>query len=300
MNTRLIKLTLVAISFLSFVQADDDIFDTSLEDLMSLESELKVDVGSRSGAKNFLSSPSPIDVITSKQIQHSGLTSLSDILRYFIAGFNAPETSIADGSDHIRAFTLRGMSPDQVLVLLNGKRVHTSALLHVNGTIGRGSSNVDLDTIVPSSIERVEILRDGAAAQYGSDAIAGVINIILKGAHKNNYFSIYSAQRVEGDGLQVSVDSFTTMPLKYDGFLNLSMQIKKQNQTNRAGNDKRLNPPAITSHVGIPDSNNYLATINIEAPQTDGITLYANGLLTIETLKLEHFLAHQIMTQIQR
>lgn len=97
-----------------------------------------------------------------------------------IPSYNAPQPSIADGTDHVRPATLRGLGPDQVLVLVNGKRRHTSALVHVNGTVGRGSTGVDLNAIPASAIERVEVLRDGAAAQYGSDAISGVINIILK------------------------------------------------------------------------------------------------------------------------
>jgi len=263
--------------FWSLACAEDELFDDSLEDLMSIESEVKVDVGSRSGAKDFLNTPSPVDVITATQIQHSGLTSLTDILRYFIADFNAPETSIADGSDHVRAFTLRGMSPDQVLVLLNGKRVHTSALLHVNGTIGRGSSNVDLDTINPLAIQRIEVLRDGAAAQYGSDAIAGVINIILKGAHAQNVVTAHTGVRKEGDGEVVDVNSFFSYPLKYDGFINTSFEAKKQNATNRAGLDHRVSPPEITSRVGLPESQNFLATLNAELPTKGSITYYTRA-----------------------
>ena len=94
--------------------------------------------------------------------------------------FNFPRPTITDGTDTVRPATLRGLGPDQVLVLINGKRRHQSALVHINGSIGRGSTGVDLNAIPVSAIEHIEILRDGAAAQYGSDAIAGVINIVLK------------------------------------------------------------------------------------------------------------------------
>ena len=275
--SKIVVINLLVIS--STLYAEEDIFDDSLEDLLSMETELKADLGSRSGSKNFLDSPVPLDVITYKQIERSGLTSLTDILRYFVAGFNAPETSIADGSDHIRTFTLRGMKPDQILVLINGKRLHTSALLNVNGTIGRGSSNVDLDTIAPISIEKIEILRDGAAAQYGSDAIAGVINIILKkGEHKNS-ISAHYGQRKEGDGKALVTDAFITTSLPYDGFINISLQAKQQEQTNRAGYDNRLDIPAITSHVGIADSSNYLALLNSEIPLKNSMVLYTNALV---------------------
>jgi iron complex outermembrane receptor protein len=267
----LIKLTLFfTFATMNLLLASDDMSKDSLEDIMNMESELKADIGSRSGSRSFLDSNSPIDIITSKQIEKSGLTSLTDVLRYFIAGFNAPETSVADGSDHIRAFTLRGMSPDQILVLVNGKRLHTSALLHVNGTIGRGSSGVDLDTIALSAIEKVEILRDGAAAQYGSDAISGVINIILKGMGQKNSISVHSGKRKSGDGTQLSVDTFISKPLKYDGFINLTLQAKNQEQTNHAGKGK--------THVGIPDSKNFLALLNIEMPQENNTNIYANAL----------------------
>jgi len=290
MNKLLNKITLSTLLIISqTVQADDDIFNESLEDLLSTETELKADIGSRNGATNILESRSPIDVITHQQIQTSNLTSLTDILRYFVAGFNAPETSVADGSDHIRTFTLRGMAPDQILVLLNGKRVHTSALLHVNGTIGRGSSNVDLDTIIPSSIEKIEILRDGAAAQYGSDAIAGVINIILKGANNKNIFAIHSGKRVKGDGENVVADSFITIPLRYDGFVNLSLQMKSQKPTNRAGEDKRLKNPRVTTHVGIPDSQNFLATLNTEIAQFNNLLIYSNATLNYRDSKASAF-----------
>ena len=260
------------------VHAADDLSSSSLEDIMNLDSELKADVGSRSGAKNFLDSNAPVDVVTFKQIEHSGLTSLSDVLRYFVAGFNTPETSVADGTDHIRTFTLRGMSPDQVLVLINGKRVHTSALLHVNGTIGRGSSNVDLDTIAISSIEKIEILRDGAAAQYGSDAISGVINIILKGIGHNDSLNIHSGIRKNGDGLQIQADTFISSPLKYDGFINFTLSARKQEQTNRTGEDIRLSPPSKETHVGIPDSSSYSAVLNAEIPQSNNVNIYTNAI----------------------
>ena len=230
----------VLISFLLVgfsVQAKENIYDKSMEDILSMESELKAEIGSREGARNYLDSNTPVDVITYKQIENSGLTSLTDVLRYFVAGFNAPETSIADGSDHVRAFTLRGMAPDQVLVLINGKRVHTSALLHVNGVIGRGSSHVDLDTIALGAIDRVEILRDGAAAQYGSDAISGVINIILKGMGHKSSVSAHYGQRSKGDGQKVEAEAFVATALKNDGFLNVTMETIGQEKTQRAGKD---------------------------------------------------------------
>lgn len=261
---------------LSPLFGEENLKDMSLADMLELETELTADVGSRSGAVSALCNSSPTDVITAKEIAATGINSLTDLLRYFIAGFNAPETSVADGTDHVRVFTLRGMSPDQVLVLLNGKRVHTSALLNVNGTIGRGSSGVDLDTIAVGAIEKIEILRDGAAAQYGSDAISGVINIILKGANQENKFSAHAGERKKGDGKQLFSSLFLTKELPYDGFINTTIEFKKQNKTQRAGEDRRPDAPDFSTHVGIPDATNILALINAEVELQDATTLYTD------------------------
>ncbi|MFN3596466.1 MAG: TonB-dependent receptor [Rubricoccaceae bacterium] len=137
-------------------------------------------LGTRRTDRTVLESAVPIDVISATEIQQSGFTQTVQMLQALVPSYNAPRPSIADGTDSMRPATLRGLGPDQVLVLVNGKRRHTSALVHVNGTVGRGSTGVDLNAIPPSAIERIEVLRDGAAAQYGSDAIAGVINIVLK------------------------------------------------------------------------------------------------------------------------
>src|SRR5205085_2770365 len=137
-------------------------------------------VGTRSHDRTVLNSPVPVDVLTPTEIRATGQVETSQIIQALAPSFNFPRPTIADGTDHVRPSTLRGLGPDQVLVLVNGKCRHTSALVNVNGTVGRGSTGVDLNAIPASAFERIEILRDGAAAQYGSDAIAGVINIILK------------------------------------------------------------------------------------------------------------------------
>ncbi|MDP8208580.1 MAG: TonB-dependent receptor [Candidatus Electryonea clarkiae] len=137
-------------------------------------------IGTRRIDRSVVDSPVPIDIVTSHEIRSSGLTQTTDIIQMLVPSFNAPKPAIRDGSDHVRPATLRGLGPDQVLILVNGKRRHTSALVHVNGSVGRGSTGVDMNAIPASSIDRIEVLRDGAAAQYGSDAIAGVINIVLK------------------------------------------------------------------------------------------------------------------------
>jgi iron complex outermembrane recepter protein len=136
--------------------------------------------GTRRTDRTVADSPVPIDVIGGEQLAQQGYTDTNRILNQLVPSFNFPQPSITDGTDALRPATLRGLSPDQTLVLVNGKRRHPSALLNLNGSVGRGSAAVDLNTIPPLAIERIEVLRDGAASQYGSDAIAGVINIQLK------------------------------------------------------------------------------------------------------------------------
>lgn len=274
---------------LNILYASDE---SELEELLLTPTELKADVGSRSGSKNALATNTPVDVIVSEQIEKTGLTSLVDVIRYFVAGFNAPEfSSMADGSDHVRAYTLRGMNPDQILVLVNGKRVRTSALLHVNGTIGRGSSNVDLDTISVNSIEKIEILRDGAAAQYGSDAIAGVINIILKGLGHKNSVSAHSGIRGHGDGATFGADTFVSLPMKYDGFTNFAFSAETKGYTDNSGIDSRagVTPVRNTTKLGTPELQNYKAALNLELPQDNDVILYSNAILNYRDSKATAF-----------
>ena len=144
--------------------------------------------GSRNPNRVATESTVPVDVIDVKELARVGpQVNLNQILNYVAPSFTSNTQTISDGTDHIDPASLRGLGPDQVLVLINGKRRHTSSLVNVNGTFGRGSVGTDLNAIPAASIQRVEVLRDGAAAQYGSDAIAGVINIILnKGSGELN------------------------------------------------------------------------------------------------------------------
>ena len=137
-------------------------------------------VGSRNPNRTATESTVPVDVIDMKELNNvAPQVNLNQILNYVAPSFTSNTQTISDGTDHIDPASLRGLGPDQVLVLINGKRRHTSSLINVNGTFGRGSVGTDLNAIPASAIQRIEVLRDGAAAQYGSDAIAGVINIVL-------------------------------------------------------------------------------------------------------------------------
>ena len=154
-------------------------FDVTLASGVSLN-EIVV-VGSRNPNRTAVDTAVPVDVIDVNELVTAGpQVNLNQILNYVAPSFTSNTQTISDGTDHIDPASLRGLGPDQVLVLINGKRRHTSSLVNVNGTFGRGSVGTDLNAIPAAAIERIEVLRDGAAAQYGSDAIAGVINIVLK------------------------------------------------------------------------------------------------------------------------
>ncbi|WP_426064821.1 TonB-dependent receptor [Flavobacterium sp. DSP2-3-1] len=137
-------------------------------------------VGSRNSKRTVVNSAVPIDIINVRDVTtQSGKLEINELLQYVAPSFNASKQSGSDGADHVDPASLRGLGPDQTLVLINGKRRHQSSLVNLFGTRGRGNTGTDLNAIPASSIKRIEILRDGAAAQYGSDAIAGVINIVM-------------------------------------------------------------------------------------------------------------------------
>ncbi|HEV8231491.1 MAG TPA: TonB-dependent receptor [Thermoanaerobaculia bacterium] len=181
----------------------------------------------------------PVDVYTEQQVESASAgAETAQIIERIAPSFNFPRPTISDGTDSVRPATLRSMGPDQVLVLVNGKRRHTSALVNVNGTIGRGAQSVDLNAIPSSAIERIEVLRDGAAAQYGSDAIAGVINIVLKSGVSPVELGLQGGTTTHSDGELFDVNGNTGLKVG-TGFLHVTGEYRKRNATNRAGDDPR-------------------------------------------------------------
>ena len=192
--------------------------------------------GTRVADRTVAESQSPIDILTPETLQATGTTELATALARALPSLNFPRPGMADGTSGVRPAQLRGLSPDQVLILVNGKRRHISALVNVNGTIGRGSSAVDLNTIPVAAIERVEVLRDGASAQYGSDAIGGVVNIVLKGSGDGGSIALGGGQYSEGDGKQWQLSGDTGLTLSGDaGTIHVAAQAGHQDMTNRAG-----------------------------------------------------------------
>ncbi len=202
-------------------------------DLETVASEVVV-VGTRAAGREPLESPVPVELVLGERLRNSGHVETGRALQMLAPSFNFQSSAVTDGTDSVRPATLRGLGPDQVLVLVNGKRRHNSALLHVLDTVGRGTAGTDMNSIPIGAIERIEVLRDGAAAQYGSDAIAGVINLVLK---KSPGFSLDQSwgQTYRGDG-DVSTTSVSGGFANDDGgYLHLTYERRDRGHTNRSG-----------------------------------------------------------------
>lgn len=228
--------------------------------------------GTRRTDRTVADSPVPVDVLSAQDLVNSGSTETNRLLNQLVPSFNFPQPSLTDGTDSLRPATLRGLAPDQVLVLVNGKRRHQSSLINLNGSVGRGSTAVDMNTIPPLAIERIEVLRDGAASLYGSDAIAGVINVQLKkgiggraqatygkyvtemedvgqvasvslttGASDNPVITYTGEDRKRRDGDTYTFASNFGLPLGDSGYLNFTAEYKDRSPTNRSGPDIRRN-----------------------------------------------------------
>lgn len=200
-------------------------------------------LGSRSLPRSQTETPVPVDVIDIKRIaEDAPQVSVNQILNYVAPSFSSGVQTVADGTDHIDPASLRGLGPDQVLVLVNGKRRYTTALVNVNGTFGRGAVGTDMNAIPTAAIDRIEILRDGAAAQYGSDAIAGVINIILKSSVNQLGISVTTGGNVtsqadhnlDGQTVQTGVNYGIPVGNK-GGYINFGGSYDFRNYTNRSG-----------------------------------------------------------------
>jgi iron complex outermembrane receptor protein len=226
--------------------------------------------GTRRTDRTVADSTVPIDVISNEALLNQGSTETNRLLNNLVPSFNFPQPSLTDGTDSLRPATLRGLAPDQVLVLINGKRRHLSSLLNLNGSVGRGSAGVDMNTIPPLAIDRIEVLRDGAASQYGSDAIAGVINIQLKrrpGGRAQATYGKYittledvhdvasvaptttasgdpaityeNGESKRRDGETWTIASNIGVPVGETGYFNVTAEYKDRKPTNRSGPDPR-------------------------------------------------------------
>jgi iron complex outermembrane receptor protein len=241
--------------------------------------------GTRAEGRTRLDSASPVDVLSAASLQRQGTTELGAALAAVAPSIDFPRPAANDGTDAIRPATLRGLSPDQTLVLINGVRGHTSALLNTNGTVGRGSAAVDLNTIPVTALDRIEVLRDGASAQYGSDAIAGVVNLRLREAREGGGASVtygfYNTQIDTARGSRhtngeptVTASAWQGIGFGSDGFLTLSGEYTKREATNRADFDPRVSPTRVTGRFGDPEADQYSVFANAGTSIGENFQLY--------------------------
>ncbi len=265
--------------------------DFTLEPSLVQFGEELVVLGSRT-SRTAIETPVPVDVLSEQDLEDTGMTETSRMIQFLAPSFNFSTSTISDGTDIVRPSTLRGLGPDQTLVLVNGKRRHNRALVHVNGSIGRGTAGVDLNAIPASAIERIEILRDGAAAQYGSDAIAGVINIVLRSGTEKTRVDLTGGEHFEGDGATVQASVNHGWEVGDGGFLNITAEYRDRDFTNRAGLDPRqiyANLPdgspdpreagynRLNHRYGDAASENVYLWLNSEVPVGEDSELYFFG-----------------------
>ena len=272
-STALLALALGCVSHTAFAQ--DEAASAEAE---AAEGDPIIVTGTRRTDRTVSESAVPIDVIGSDALLNQGATETNRLLNNLVPSFNFPQPSLTDGTDSLRPATLRGLAPDQVLVLVNGKRRHISSLLNLNGSVGRGSAGVDLNTIPALALERIEVLRDGAASQYGSDAIAGVINLQLRkgtggraqatfgkyittlegvaqvatvapttGTGDNPAITFTGEDRTRRDGDTFTLATNIGLPIGESGYFNWTAEYRDRSPTNRSGPDTRR------QYVGLGD-----------------------------------------------
>lgn len=231
--------TTIIFSSLGFTKKEQDVISgapinvTLSEDGVGLD-EIVI-LGNRAKERTILDSPVPIDIVDIKELASSGQVSVDQMLTYKIPSYNASNQTISDATAHFDPADLRGLGPSRTLVLVNGKRKNQSALVYINDTPGKGEVGTDMKSIPVAAIERIEVLRDGASAQYGSDAIAGVINIVLKENVEYTTVRANTGITTEGDGFLFDADINTSFNVANDGFINLTLGVSSQDHTNRAG-----------------------------------------------------------------
>jgi iron complex outermembrane recepter protein len=243
--------------------------------------------GTRSTSRTVTESMAPIDVISAAELTKSGKQSTRDLISTLVPSANTSNSG-AGASFAIKTVSLRGLSADQTLVLVNGKRRHNTAILFVNGTTQNGQSPPDLDLIPSASIERIEVLRDGASAQYGSDALAGVINVILKKSPEGGSLTALYGKTAEGDGETGQFSGNVGLKLGESGYLNLTADVRITDPTDRG--DKTLNttqmyfplnaagqPVRVGTAGATPDPREATANRHTSHPGSPQVQLFSLG-----------------------
>lgn len=244
--------------------------------------------GTRVVGRSRLDTASPVDVLSGDALRGQGTAELGQALANIAPSIDFPRASALDATDSIRPATLRGLSPDQTLVLLDGIRAHTSALLNTNGSVGRGAAAFDLNTIPTVALESVEVLRDGASAQYGSDAIAGVVNLRLRHARSGGGSTISygeyvtqvdsnNSHRTAHDGETFNASVWQGVGIGSDGFLTVSADYLNRGRTSRGEFDTRVTPSRVTSRFGDPAQEQYTLFANLGVPVSADWQLYGHA-----------------------
>jgi iron complex outermembrane receptor protein len=284
---------------------------------LSQETEFEeiVVTGTRKGGQSPTETLSPVDMLSGELLSEQATFDLTEGLAKISPSLNTQRFPIADGTAFIRPVTLRNLAPDQTLVLMNGTRRHRSALVNLQlaplGTVNQGSQGVDFAAFPAAAIERVEVLRDGAAAQYGSDAIAGVVNVILKDASEGGSLSGQWGSYYEGDGDRLSVSGNVGLPLGADGFANLTGEYSTSEITSRGiprtdaaafgevvGND--LIPlGGLGQRWGDPDVEALKFAVNAGVDISDSLEVYGFATYMDNTTKSDFFYRGPVVTPVQ-
>ncbi|MBR0553340.1 TonB-dependent receptor plug domain-containing protein [Stakelama marina] len=257
--------------------------DNTPADQQSTQAQPSADIvvtGTRAAGRTRLDTISPVDVLSAQALKNQGTTETAAALATVAPSIDFPRPAVTDATDAIRPATLRGLSPDQTLVLINSVRAHPSALLNINGSVGRGAAAVDLNTIPTAALESIEVLRDGASALYGSDAIAGVVNLRLRqdrtGGGTSVTFGGYDtyvpaplAPRHVTDGGTLTVSGWQNVPIGAEGYLDVTGEYVNREPTSRGDLDTRDTPAKIRSRFGDPDVNQYTGYANLGVPLGD-------------------------------
>ncbi|WP_444919200.1 TonB-dependent receptor plug domain-containing protein [Microbulbifer sp. JMSA003] len=247
-----------------------------------------ITIGTRVEGRSATDSSAPIDIVTGEEFVNQGDGDLSNLLRNVVPSYNVNAKPISDAASIVRPANLRGLPPDSTLVLVNGKRRHRAAVISFLGSgVSDGAQGPDISAIPAIALKQVEVLRDGAAAQYGSDAIAGVINFQLKDAAEGGSVEVKHATTVEGDGDQNTVAANFGLPLTDAGFVNVSLEYREQDSTSRSvqrddaaqlitdGNTYVANPAQIWGQPEVNDDTKFFVNSAIEL--NDAAELYAFG-----------------------
>lgn len=246
-------------------------------------------VGSRSAPRSVDDSPVPIDIIGGDELDKNASTDMLDMLQASIPSFNVRQQPISDAASFIRPVNLRGLSSDSTLILLNGKRRHrASVIAFQGGGVNDGAQGPDISVIPSVALKQVEVLRDGAAAQYGSDAIAGVMNFVLKDSSEGGSISVRHGEYFEGDGTQFVVDGNLGLPFTDDGFANLSFQYKSADPTSRsvqrpdaaaliaAGNTHVNDPAQVWGNPEIEDDITLFGNVGLDLGNDKEFYMFGN------------------------